>query len=334
MTYSSARLRTLLPAAALVCPVLGLAWAFAYTLIDLYRTWGTNPQYSHGYLVPVFALFLLWTRRQGVDRAALRASWLGLPVLAAGLAMRLYGGYYSYTWLEQISLIPCIAGLTLTLGGRAAWRWSWPAVLFLAFMIPLPYRVATSMSEPLQRLATVTSTFVMQTCGLPALAEGNVILLNDVEIGIVEACSGLRMLVVFFALATAVALVARRPLLDRIVVLFSAVPIALVANIARITATGVLHEFVDSATANAFFHDVAGWFMMPLALVILGVELKLMAALLPVIPVEQFRPTRQPVARRPMAAARPRPVSPSRGREATKRERELPPVTADQASGA
>ena len=187
-------------------------------------------------------------------------------------------------------------------------------MLFLAFMIPLPYRVATSMSGPLQRLATITSTFVMQTCGLPALAEGNVILLNDVEIGIVEACSGLRMLVVFFALATAVALVARRPLLDRMVVLVSAVPIALVANIVRITATGVLHEFVDSATANAFFHDVAGWFMMPLALVMLGIELKVMAALLPVIPMEQFRPTRQPVARRPMAAARPRPVPPSRGR--------------------
>ena len=102
MTHSPARLRALLPATALLCPVLGLAWAFAYTLVDLYRTWGTNPQYSHGYLVPVFALFLLWTRRQGLDRAALRASWLGLPVLAVGSCGLLYGGYYSYTWLEQI----------------------------------------------------------------------------------------------------------------------------------------------------------------------------------------------------------------------------------------
>jgi exosortase len=337
MTHSAARFRSLLPIVVLLSPVLGLAWAFAYTLDDLYRTWGNNPQYSHGYLVPVFAAFLLWTRRERLDRAKLNPSWLGLLVLAGGLAMRLCGGYYGYIWLEQFSLIPCIAGLTVTLGGRAAWRWAWPAVLFLCFMVPLPYRIATAMPGPLQRLATVCSTFVMQTCGLPALAEGNVILLNDVEIGVVEACSGLRMLVVFFALATAVAMVARRPLLDRIVVLVSAIPIALVANIARITATGVLHEFTNSATANAFFHDVAGWFMMPLALVILAIELKVMAALLPVVAVEQFRPVRQPVARR-QAVARPRPVPPARNREtvkreAVKREHELPPVTADQAGG-
>jgi exosortase len=316
--------------ASIACPVLVLLWAFANTLEDLYRTWGSNPQYSHGYLVPIFALYLLWTRRDRIDRNALAPSWWGLPVLAAGLGMRLWGGYFFYPWLETISLIPCIAGLTLIFGGRTAWRWAWPAVLFLCFMIPLPYRVATSMSGPLQRMATITSTFVMQTCGLPALAEGNVILLNDAEIGIVEACSGLRMLVVFFALATAVALVARRPLLDRLVVLASAIPIALIANITRITATGALHEFVDSATANAFFHDVAGWFMMPLALVLLGLELKLMNALLPVVAVEQFRPTRQPVARRGVVA-RPRNPLPGRKRE-TVRERELPPVPAEQAS--
>jgi exosortase len=331
MNSSSARLRALLPAIALLVPVLGLLWAFGDTLVDLQRTWATNPQYSHGYLVPVFALFLLWSRREGLDRSALQPSWWGVPLLALGLGMRLYGGYFFYTWVEMVALIPCIFGLTLILGGRAAGRWAWPAVLFLVFMIPLPYRVATAMSGPLQRLATITSTFVMQTCGLPALAEGNVILLNDAEIGIVEACSGLRMLVVFFALATAVALVARRPLLDRLVVLASAVPIALIANITRITATGALHEFTDSATANAFFHDVAGWFMMPVALLLLGIELKLMAALIPVVPVERFRPTRQPVGRRPFAA-RPRQAPPPRGREIPAREHELPTVTANQAT--
>jgi exosortase len=330
MNRSPAGLRSYWRVAAILIPILGLAWAFAVTFDDLQRTWATNPQYSHGYLVPIFAAYLLWSRRARLDRSLAQPSLLGLPLLALGLAMRLWGGYFYYTWLETFSLIPCIAGLVLTLGGLSAWRWAWPAVLFLGFMIPLPYRVATSMSGPLQRLATITSTFVMQTCGLPALAEGNVILLNDAEIGIVEACSGLRMLVVFFALATAVAMVARRPLLDRLIVLFSAIPIALVANITRITATGALHEFTDSATANAFFHDVAGWFMMPLALVLLGLELKLLAALLPVVPVEQFRPVRQPIARR-SAAARPR-RTPTRARETAARQRELPPVVTNQAA--
>jgi len=326
------RPRALALLAPLALPAACLAWAYWTTFADLAVTWHGNPQYSHGFLVPAFAAFLLWARRDRLDPAALKPSLWGLVLLVVGLGLKLVGALGYYVSLDAISLLPCVAGLVWLLGGRAAWRWAWPAVLFLCFMVPLPYRIATAMPGPLQRLATVCSTFVMQTCGLPALAEGNVILLNDVEIGVVEACSGLRMLVVFFALATAVAMIARRPLLDRMVVLVSAIPIALVANIALITATGVLHEFTNSATANAFFHDVAGWFMMPLALVILGIELKVMAALLPVVPVEQFRPVRQPVARR-SAVARPRPVPPARNREAVKRERELPPVTVDQAGG-
>jgi exosortase len=316
---------------AVLVPAVALAWAFADTFEDLHHTWATNPQYSHGFLVPLFALYLLWIRRQRIDGVPLRPSWWGLPVLAVGMALRLYGAYFFYTWLETVALVPCIAGAILTAGGRSAWRWAWPSVLFLLFMIPLPYRLATSLSDPLQRFATITSTFVMQTCGLPALAEGNVILLNDAEIGIVEACNGLRMLVVFFALSAAVALLVRRPLIDRLIIVASAIPIALIANIARITATGALHEFTDGATANAFFHDVAGWLMMPLALALLAAELRLLAALWPVVPVEKLRPVRQPAARRP-ATVRPRQSPPPRRRDAAPREHELPPVTVNQGS--
>src|SRR5262249_24766058 len=165
-----------------------------------------------------------------------------------------------------LSLVPTVAGLVLLVGGRAAWRWAWPAVLFLGFMIPLPYFVAVAMSGTLQRIATVTSTFVLQTVGLPALAEGNVILINDNQIGIVAACSGLRMLVVFFALAAAVVLLTQRHWIDKIIIIVSAVPIALIANILRVTATGIMYDAGYSEMASHFFHDVAGYFMMPLAL--------------------------------------------------------------------
>jgi exosortase len=120
----------------------------------------------------------------------------------------------------------------------------------------------------------------MQTLGMPAIAEGNVIQLNDAEIGIVEACSGLRMLMVFFALSTAVILVVRRPWWEKTAIMLSAVPIALFANLVRVTATGVLHEVASSEIANAFFHDAAGWMMMPLALALLWVELNVLSRLL------------------------------------------------------
>jgi exosortase len=317
--------RAALPLLTLAVPALCLLWAFWTTLVDLAQTWNTNPQYSHGFLIPGFALLLLWMRKDQLDRTALRPSWWGLLLLAAGLGLRLAGTYYYFVWLDPISLVPCVAGLTLLLGGRAAWRWAWPAVLFLTFMIPLPYRLANSLSGPLQRLATVTSTFVMQTFGLPALAEGNVILVNDHEINIVEACSGLRMLVVFFALSTAVGLIIRRHWIDKVIILASAVPIALASNVFRVTATGVMYEAGYSEMANAFFHDAAGWLMMPVGLGLLWVELKVLSHLFLDLPAPL---PRGPAARRtpaPRAPAEPRSRRPAASPRPTAGPRQNPP---------
>src|SRR5439155_25277796 len=129
--------------------------------------------------------------------------------------------------------------------------------------------------------------FALQALGYPALAEGNVILLNDVRIGVVEACSGLTMLVTFFALSTAVAIVVRRPLLDKVVILpIASVVIAVLTNVVRITVTGVLYELAGERVAQAVFHDWAGWLMMPLALGCLAFVLWFLSRLL-VEPVEK-----------------------------------------------
>jgi exosortase len=281
-----------------------LVWSYWTTLADLAERWATDPQYSHGYLVPVFALAVLWLRRDRLAKGRPGPAWWGLLILSAGIAARLVGAWFHYIWLEEVSLLPCLAGAVVVAGGTAAWRWSWPAIAFLIYMIPLPFRVATAMAGPLQRFATLASTLALQTLGLPALAEGNVILLNEIEIGVVEACSGLRMLVIFFALATAVALVSRRPLWEKIVMVASAVPIALLANLIRITATGVLHEKVNSEVANAVFHDLAGWLMMPLALGMLWAEFKLYSILL-VQPLPA--PAAKPAGPRPRQNPPPRP---------------------------
>jgi exosortase len=269
------------PVAAGVFLGLGaVLWAFGTVLEEAAQRWIHDPQYSHGFFVPAFAVVLLGLRRRHLELSAWAPSWWGLLLLVAGCGLFLAGTHYCSDWVEAIALLPCLAGVFLACGGRMALGWAWPPVLFLFFMIPLPYRAAVALAGPLQRLATVASTFVLQTLGLPAVAEGNVILLNDVEIGIVEACSGLRMLMVFFALATGVALVSRRPVWDRIAIVASALPIALFVNLVRITATGVLHGMDKSELANTFFHDLAGWLMMPLALALLGLELKILSWLL------------------------------------------------------
>jgi len=254
-------------------------WSYWTTLGEAAERWSIDPQYSHGYLVPVFAVLLLWLRRERLTRATAGANPWGWPLLAIALGLRLVGTYYHFIWFDAVSVLPCLAALCLLLGGTRTLGWAWPAIAFLLFMIPLPYQVAVAMAGPLQHIATTASTFLLQTLGMPAVAEGNVILLNEASLGIVEACSGLRMLVVFFALSTAVALVARRPFWERVFLVFSAIPIALFTNVVRITATGVAYETVGGETGQFIFHDLAGWLMMPLALALLGIELQFLKRL-------------------------------------------------------
>jgi len=166
-----------------------------------------------------------------------------------------------------------LAGIVLVLFGKELFWCTWPAIAFLVFMIPLPYRVETGLSLPLQRLATLGSTYVLQTLGRPAFAEGNVIVINEARIGVVEACNGLGMFLAFFAIATGVVLLVHRPIWEKTIVFASAVPIAVFANVARISMSSLLHELVDSRWVDSVAHDMAGWLMMPLAIVALWLVL-------------------------------------------------------------
>lgn len=262
--------------------ILGAAllWSYWTTLGAMALRWWEDPQYSHGWLVPVFAAYVLWMRREQISLRTLNGSWLGLGLLGLAVALRLAGTRYAYFYFDQISLLPACAGLILLLGGRPALRWSWPAIAFLAFMVPLPDVLLLSMSAPMQAFATTVSTFALQVVGRPALAEGNLILLNDIELNIVEACSGLRMLVVFFALSTAVAMLIRKPLWEKLFLAGSAVPIALASNVLRITVTGLFYDSFGNNFGGAFFHDLFGFLMMPLGLAFLGIELWILKTLL------------------------------------------------------
>ncbi len=250
-----------------------LLWAFAPTLAELAHRWSSDPEYSHGYLVPLFAVVLLYLRRDRCTGITASSSWWGLVLIGLGAALRFAADYLYMDWLDAASLLPCVAGLALLLGGKEAFLWAWPAIAFLGFMIPLPFRLQIALAHPLQRIATLASTYGLQTLGLPALSEGNVIQINETRIGVVEACSGLSMLVIFFALSTAFAFLVQRPLWQKLVLVVSAIPIALIANITRITVTGIMHETVGHKAADLVFHDLAGWLMMPFALVLLWLEL-------------------------------------------------------------
>ncbi len=257
--------------------LVAVAWASWVSFADMEQTWSEDTRYSHGFLVPMFSLFLLWHRRGLLSEST--GSWLSIPFLLAGAVLKVTGARFFVVWLDGISLLPTLAGVALAIGGRPALRWAWPSIAFLFFMIPLPARVEGAVGPPMQRVATILSTFILQTFGLPAQAEGNVINLEDVKIGVVEACNGLGMLMMFFAYATAVATLIRRPILDRVIIVLSAAPIAMIANILRIATTGLLHAFSTRAIADHVYHDLAGWLMMPMALAMFGAELFILSRL-------------------------------------------------------
>ncbi|MCS7046046.1 MAG: exosortase/archaeosortase family protein [Gemmataceae bacterium] len=262
-----------------------LTWCYWTTLTTLMERWSNEAQYSHGFLVPIFSLVILAMRRPR-QVPPWQASWLGIPVVLSAIGLRWAAAEVDLQALDGASLLVMLFGVTLLVAGRQTLAWSWPALAFLGFMLPLPFAMEVALSHPLQRVATIASTYTLQTLGYPALAEGNVIVLEQMRLGVVEACSGLGMLMTFFALSTAMALVVQAPWPDRIVLIVSAIPIAIVANVLRITTTGMAyyHLGVDSTLAKAIMHDLAGWLMMPLALALLWLELCYLSRLLVPMP--------------------------------------------------
>ena len=256
------------------------AWSYWPTLTGLAGLWNSDPTYSHGFLVPFVAAALIWHRRALPVKSESSRPRIGVLLIMSGIALRLVGARFYFEWLEWLSILPSLAGICSLCGGCLTWQRAWPGLAFLIFLLPLPYRLEVALAEPLRSVATSASTYLLQTLGFPAVAEGNVIVVGDVRLGVAEACSGLRMLVAFFATSAAVAGFVQRPAWERSLIVLSAVPIAVICNVARVTVTAALYETIGAEWAHRVFHDLAGWLMMPLALGLLGIERWMLSRLL------------------------------------------------------
>jgi len=244
-------------------------WTYWPTLQHLAHAWNVEPDYSHGYFVIPLAIAFLWLRRDRMPQPK-GPGWAGLTLIGLSFAVHILGSYYYLDALHGWSIALWCAGAAWLFGGGRFCLWALPSAAFLVFMTPLPARFEGMLSRPLQRVSTEISCWGLQSLGLPALAEGNVIMIDDIQLEVAQACSGLRIFVSIVALAFAYCVLVRRPWWMKGLLVASVIPIAVLANSVRVALIGITYPYATTAAAHQLLHDVAGWLVIPLAAAMMG----------------------------------------------------------------
>lgn len=261
------------PAVWQLAAIVGLlGWAYLPMLRVFADKWLNDPQYSHGLLVPFFSAYLIRRAWGGESLTLKPLPILGGALLVLTLVLRAAGGALLFYQFDAAALLLSLASVSLMFGGLPLLKRAWPAIAFLIFMVPLPYELERNVGAPLKTAATVASTFLLQTIGLPAIRDGNLILIDEVRLGVVDACSGLKMMVTFAAFSFGAVLLMQRSRFEKLMVLLGIIPIAVLTNVLRITATGVSFSGIADKATQDFLHDMHGWLMMPVGLALLWVE--------------------------------------------------------------
>ena len=251
-------------------PVLLLAivvTAIYYQVIaKLVFDWYTNPDFSHGFLVAPFAIFLLWDKRKVLRETPIQQTWSGIWLLLAAIFVLFMGIYGAELFLSRLSLVMLLAGIVWTLCGRAMLREMRFAILVLLLAIPIPAVLFNQITFPLQLLASRMASSILPLFGVPVLRDGNIIQLPSMQLEVAEACSGIRSLMSLFAVAIFYGYFLERSTGRRVVLALAAIPIAVFANAARIVGTGLCVQYWNPDKAVGFFHEFSGWLMFIVSL--------------------------------------------------------------------
>jgi exosortase len=248
--------------------VIGALTAAVYyrVLGKLVTDWYEIPDFSHGFLVPIFAAYLIWEKRKTLVETRIAPTWNGIAVVALGLAVLLLGVFGAELFLSRVSLIIVLAGLVLSFGGWQLLRELRFPVLVLLLAIPIPAIIFNQITFPLQILASKMASALLPLFGVPVLREGNVIELPAMKLEVAEACSGIRSLMSLFTLAVFYGYFLEKSFWRRAVLALASLPIAIAANAVRILGTGLCVQFWDPDKALGFFHEFSGWVIFLISL--------------------------------------------------------------------
>jgi exosortase len=262
-TISSSRWQQLLPYAILSLLLIAIYYRITVKII---YDWYTFPDYSHGFLVPFFSLYLVWDKRAVLRSIPLKPTWKGLYLVIPALFVLIFGVYGADLFLSRISLILLLAGLVWTFAGATMLRKLRFPLLVLLLAIPFPAIVFSQITFPLQLLASDLAASILRLIGVPVLHEGNILELPVMKLEVAEACSGIRSLMSLFTLAVFYGYFLESSNRRRVILALASIPIAVAANAARIVGTGLFVQYWDPEKALGFFHEFSGWVMFIISL--------------------------------------------------------------------
>src|SRR5438309_6092695 len=243
-------IRTCLVVFAALGVLMGL---YGGILRELAWQWWDDPNYTHGFMVPFFSGFLIWQRRKELAALPPNGSWIGLPVLLAGVGALLLGDLAAENFLMRSSLIVVLTGLVLFHLGRGTFRVLAFPLLFLFFMVPLPATLFYALALPLQSFAARNAAWALDRLGVPVLLDGNVIHLTQQSLGVAEACSGIRSLISLFSVAVGWAALTLPGIWAMAIFVAAVVPITILANAGRVVITGLIGQWFGVEYAQGFF---------------------------------------------------------------------------------
>jgi len=213
---------------------------------------------SHGFLIPPLVAWIIWTERERILAAPVRPDARGLWLLPVASVCYLVGRLGAEFFLTRISLIINLTALIwIFWGPRRLSALKFP-LLLLATMIPIPQLIYKAVSEPLQRLASTLGTQIAQAAGVTVFQDGNIINLAATSLGVEEACSGMQSIVALVVGSLLLGFLQLRSGWLRLILLLSAFPIAIVANVIRVSGTAILADHWQQA-AMGFYHYFSGW---------------------------------------------------------------------------
>lgn len=251
---------------------------FRSEIETIVRMWVTDSSWSHGFLIPLFSLYFIDQHKKEILNLETGPNYLGLFLLICGILFYPFNiVHLQYGYLRPVGMIASLGAIVLFMGGWRLLKHTWLPIAFLIFAVPLPQRYYNSLTIPMRCwAATVASGLLNLVPDLEAAANG---VLIDVfykgqslepALDVAEACSGMRLLLAFLALGVAMAYLHERPLWQRLVLVVSTVPIAVLCNIVRVTITGFIYILIHPKYAQGVYHDMLGMAMLPLAFGLYG----------------------------------------------------------------